>query len=34
MDPSRPLVHPSQLALILVTVFLLAVGISLALDIL
>jgi len=34
MDPSRPLIHPAQLALVLVTFAALAVGIYKALDIL
>jgi hypothetical protein len=34
MDPMRPLVHPSQLALVLVTFALIGAGIYKALDIL
>jgi hypothetical protein len=34
MDPSRPLVHPSQFALVLVTFSVIAAGILKALDIL
>ena len=34
MDPSRPVLHPSQYALALVTFGLLAIGIYKALDIL
>jgi hypothetical protein len=34
MDPSRPVVHPHQWALVLVTVAALAAGIYKALDIL